>query len=174
MSAVEWWIVWPSWNCQWCPTTVAKLRSTRERFVNARAEDYGTLRELFEQGEIDIDPDDDKLAAQLGSIKWTVDSRGRIKIESKDDTRKRGLPSPDRADAMAIAFAGGANAAPVNIESHAGKSITGGSDDKAVVGASLPARLATQGVGRLRTGSRDRGFVPQPSHVGERARRWRR
>ena len=64
----------------------------KERFVNARAEDYWTLRELFEQGEIDIDPDDDKLAAQLGSIKWGNDSRGRIKIESKDDMRKRGLP----------------------------------------------------------------------------------
>jgi hypothetical protein len=64
------------------------------------------LQERFEQGEIDIDPDDDKLAAQLGSIKWGNDSRGRIKIESKDDMRKRGLPSPDRADAMAIAFAG--------------------------------------------------------------------
>jgi hypothetical protein len=35
----------------------------KERFVNARAEDYWTLREWFEQEEIDIDPDDDKLAA---------------------------------------------------------------------------------------------------------------
>jgi hypothetical protein len=34
-------------------------------------------------------------------------------------------PSPDRADAMAIAFAGRANAAPMNVESHAGESITG-------------------------------------------------
>ena len=59
----------------------------KERFVNARAEDFWTLRELFEAGEIDIDPDDDKLAAQLGSIKWGIDSRGRIKIESKDDMR---------------------------------------------------------------------------------------
>jgi CubicO group peptidase (beta-lactamase class C family) len=97
----------------------------KERFVNARAEDFWTLRERFEQGEIDIDPDDDKLAAQLGSIKWDIDSRGRIKIESKDDMRKRGLPSPDRADAMAIAFAGRANAAPMNVESHAGESLTG-------------------------------------------------
>jgi hypothetical protein len=46
----------------------------KERFVNARAEDYWTLRERFEQGEIEIDPDDDKLAAQLGSIKWGIDS----------------------------------------------------------------------------------------------------
>lgn len=62
----------------------------KEQFLNARAEDYWTLRELFENGEIDIDPDDDKLAAQLGSSKWGIDSRGRIKIESKDDLRKRG------------------------------------------------------------------------------------
>jgi hypothetical protein len=96
----------------------------KERFVNARAEDY-SLREVFENGEIDIDPDDDKFTGQLGSIKWSVDSRGRIKIESKDDMRKRGLPSPDRADALAIAFAGKANAAPMNVESHAGESITG-------------------------------------------------
>jgi hypothetical protein len=60
----------------------------KERFVNARAEDYWTLRERFEQGEVDIDSDDDKLAAQLGSIKWGIDSRGRIKIESKDDMRQ--------------------------------------------------------------------------------------
>jgi hypothetical protein len=97
----------------------------KERFVNARAEDNWTLRERFEQSEIDIDPDDDKLAAQLGSIKWGIDSRGRIKIESKDDMRKRGLPSPDRADTAAMIFSGRANAAPINVESHAGESITG-------------------------------------------------
>jgi hypothetical protein len=43
--------------------------------VRQRPEDYWTLRERFEQGKIDIDPDDDKLAAQLGSIKWGIDSR---------------------------------------------------------------------------------------------------
>ena len=107
------------------PYNGGEAPNDKERFVNARAEDYWALRERFEQGEIDIDPDDDKLAAQLGSIKWGIDSRGRIKIESKDDMRKRGSPSPDRADAMAIAFAGIANAAPMNIESHAGESITG-------------------------------------------------
>ena len=47
----------------------------KERFVTVRAEDYRTLREIFERGEVDIDADDDLLAAQLGSIKWTLDSR---------------------------------------------------------------------------------------------------
>jgi hypothetical protein len=63
-------------------------------------------------------------AGKWRAVFWGIDSRGRIKIESKDDMRKRGLPSPDRADAMAIAFAGRANAAPMNVESHAGESIT--------------------------------------------------
>jgi hypothetical protein len=49
------------------------------------------------------------LAAQLGSIKWTLDSRGRTKIESKDDMRKRGMPSPDRADTVVLAFSRRAN-----------------------------------------------------------------
>jgi hypothetical protein len=39
--------------------------------------------------------------------------------------RKRGLPSPDRADTAAMIFSGRANAAPINVESHAGESITG-------------------------------------------------
>ena len=84
------------------------------------------MRERFEQGEVDIDPDDDKLAAQLGSIKWGIDSRGRIKIESKDDMRKRGMRSPDRADTVAMAFSrrGGA-ALSIDVGGHAGESITG-------------------------------------------------
>jgi hypothetical protein len=66
----------------------------KERFVNARAEDYWSLREIFEAGEIDIDELDDVLAAQLGSIKWTVDSRGRIKIESRTTCASAGCRRP--------------------------------------------------------------------------------
>jgi hypothetical protein len=47
-------------------------------------------------GLIGIDSDDDHLAAQLGALRWTVDSRARLKIESKGDMCKRGLPSPNR------------------------------------------------------------------------------
>lgn len=74
-----------------------------KRFKNRRAEAYWGLRILFEEGLIDIDPEDDKLAAQLGSIRWKLDSAGRIYIESKDDMKKRGMPSPDRADAVVMA-----------------------------------------------------------------------
>jgi hypothetical protein len=75
------------------------------RFANRRAEVFWGLREALEQGELDLDPDDDELAAQLGALKWRVDSSGRVLIESKDAIRARGLPSPDRADACAMACA---------------------------------------------------------------------
>jgi hypothetical protein len=76
-----------------------------EHFANARAEWYWGLRERFEQGDIDLDSDDDELAAQLGAVKYKFTARGQVLIESKDDMRKRGLPSPDRADAVMLTAA---------------------------------------------------------------------
>jgi hypothetical protein len=77
-----------------------------ERFINRRAEIFWTLREGMENDDVDLDPEDEDLIAQLGSLQWFVDSRGRIGIESKIDMRKRGLPSPDHADAAAMSFIG--------------------------------------------------------------------
>lgn len=74
------------------------------RFINARAQWFWGLRKMFEDGEVDIDPTDEELASQLGSMRYELDSKGRIKIESKDDMKARGMPSPDRADAMMLAF----------------------------------------------------------------------
>jgi hypothetical protein len=75
-----------------------------KRFVNKRAETFWTFKELCEEGEIDLPGpgEDDDLLSQLGSIKWHLDSKGRVGIESKDDMKKRGLPSPDRADAAVM------------------------------------------------------------------------
>lgn len=50
-------------------------------------------------------PDDEELISQLTSRKYKMTSKGRIMLERKDDMKKRGLDSPDRADAVALAFA---------------------------------------------------------------------
>jgi hypothetical protein len=76
-----------------------------EQFKNARGEWWWGVRERFEQGHIDIDPDDDELASQLGAMKWKPTSRGQVEVERKDDMKKRGLPSPDRGDCLMMAFA---------------------------------------------------------------------
>lgn len=76
----------------------------RERFLNLRAEYYWGLRERFQQGDIDLDAQDRTLAAQLVALRYQRTSRGQIQIESKQEMRRRGLPSPDRADAVMLAF----------------------------------------------------------------------
>ena len=41
---------------------------------------------------------------ELAALRYSYDSQGRIVMESKDEMRQRGLPSPDRADALMLAF----------------------------------------------------------------------
>lgn len=76
----------------------------KERFLNLRAEVFWCLRERFRAGDIAI-PRDDLLYSQLCGIKYKYTTAGKVQIESKDESRKRGEPSPDRADALALAFA---------------------------------------------------------------------
>lgn len=78
-----------------------------EQFPNVACEMAWNLRERFDPsigGDIDIDPDDDALAAQLANRKYKTDSSGRIQIERKEELKKRGLPSPDRADTLGMLF----------------------------------------------------------------------
>lgn len=46
------------------------------------------------------------LAGEVASLKYGIDSSGRLVVESKDAMKKRGLRSPDLADALAMTFAG--------------------------------------------------------------------
>ena len=75
----------------------------RKLFANMRAEGYWRLYELFSQHLLAI-PNDPELAGQLASLRYDYNSRGQLIIESKDDARARGIPSPDKADAMMLAF----------------------------------------------------------------------
>jgi len=50
-------------------------------------------------------PQDERLITQLTQRKYRMTSRGKIALERKEDMKKRGLNSPDRADAVVLAFA---------------------------------------------------------------------
>jgi hypothetical protein len=82
------------------PFNGAEKSREPDRFRNRRAEGYWHLQTLFEEELIDIDPEDEDLAAQLVGMRWWYDSSGRVCIESKEEMTKRGLASPDRADAV--------------------------------------------------------------------------
>lgn len=82
--------------------------SNRSAYLNMRAEQYDLLRREMFQGKIDVDENDDLLLTELGGIhKEFADgaSGGGLKIESKESMKKRGVKSPDAADAAWYAVA---------------------------------------------------------------------
>jgi len=75
-----------------------------ERFLNLRAQAWWEVRDLFEAKTIDIDPNDQILSSELCAIRFKRTSAGKIQIESKDEAKRRGVGSPNRADALMLAF----------------------------------------------------------------------
>ena len=79
---------------------VAKSARDKDRFENSRAELFWNLRERMDDDALSL-AEDSTLIEQLASIRYEFTSRGRIKLESKSNMGA----SPDRADAVALAFA---------------------------------------------------------------------
>ena len=73
------------------------------RFFNRRSEIFWELRRLLEHRLIAI-PRDEELAGQLLGLRYDVSSSGQVRLEGKREMKKRGMPSPDKADALALAF----------------------------------------------------------------------
>lgn len=74
-------------------------RPYSERYVNRSAEIWWETARQIERAEL-ILPNDEILDAQLCSRKAKVTSAGKMGLESKDEMKRRGVTSPDRADAV--------------------------------------------------------------------------
>lgn len=74
----------------------------KQRFPNKREEMWDRMAEWLKEGSI---PDDRDLEEDLVSPLYQFDIQGRKKLESKKEMKKRGLRSPDGADALALTFA---------------------------------------------------------------------
>jgi hypothetical protein len=75
-------------------------------FANKRAEMWGSMREWLKGGAISTD--DLELHTDLTAVEYGYvlrDGQERIILEKKEEMRRRGLASPDNADALAITFA---------------------------------------------------------------------
>ena len=87
------------------PVNAGEKAIDSERFANKRAEMWWMLREwICDDGSI---PNDTRLIADLTAPKFTYTSKGQIKLESKDETKKRLGRSPDFGDSLAITMAVG-------------------------------------------------------------------
>lgn len=81
---------------------VAESPEDKENYINLRAELYaGKLKEWIKTADL---PNDDDFY-ELANIKYKFNSQGKFQIESKEDMKKRGLESPDCADALMLTFA---------------------------------------------------------------------
>ena len=70
--------------------------------ANRRAELWSNMKGAL-SGRFKL-PDSDTLQADLTSVGYKYMSDGKLLLEAKQDMRRRGLPSPDEGDAVALCF----------------------------------------------------------------------
>ncbi|MBR3899404.1 MAG: terminase family protein [Elusimicrobiaceae bacterium] len=73
------------------------------QYVNKRAEMWGEMAQWLQDGG--AIPAEGALRADLCAVRYSFDSAGRMKLESKDELKARTGRSPDLADALALTFA---------------------------------------------------------------------
>lgn len=74
-----------------------------DKYANKKAEMYWLFREQIINGDVNL-PDDPELLAQLAGCSYRIKSTGQIEIVPKEEMKKMGMKSPDRAEALIYAF----------------------------------------------------------------------
>lgn len=87
--------------------------SDDEHYINKGTEMWADMRDILQENFTDhmqgrsysVElPNDERLITQLSQRKYNMTSKGKIALERKEDMKKRGLDSPDRADAVILSF----------------------------------------------------------------------
>jgi phage terminase large subunit len=76
-------------------------------YTNLRAELWFRCKGWLEARDCKL-PKNEDLMAELVGPRFSFTSNGKMQVESKDGMRKRGLGSPDMADALCLTFASNA------------------------------------------------------------------
>lgn len=82
-------------------TDTKEGKEAAEHYNNLTTHMWAVLRELLENKQIEMEDDADTFA-QLSCRKYFMASNGKLELESKKEMKKRGVNSPDRADAAAL------------------------------------------------------------------------
>ncbi len=90
---------------------VAEAPGMGDTYRNLRAELWGKAKSWLEKRDCKLPENDEELVNELAMVKYKFTSNGKIQLESKDEIRKRGLKSPDKADAFCLTFASDASTA---------------------------------------------------------------
>ena len=77
--------------------------SISPKYKNKRMELWAMMKEWLVEGDI---PNDKELMTELSSVEYSYDIADRMQLEKKSDMKKRGVNSPDIADALSYTFGG--------------------------------------------------------------------
>lgn len=83
---------------------VGESPAMKDKYNNLRSELWWTMREWFSSRLCSI-PKDDLLVRDLAAPRYKLNSRGQTCIETKEEMVRRGVQSPDTADALMLTFA---------------------------------------------------------------------
>lgn len=83
---------------------VSESPAVVDQYNRLRDELWFKSREWLEARDCKLLPDDG-LIGELTTAKYSVTSNGKLKVEGKDEMKKRGIKSPDKADAWNLTFA---------------------------------------------------------------------
>lgn len=92
------------------PVNNASEPIDKETYVNRRAEIWGVVKQelLNKSLNLQIESDEFELTAdlcgELASPKYKFTSKGQYQLESKDDMKRRGVQSPNIADALTLTY----------------------------------------------------------------------
>jgi hypothetical protein len=103
------------------PVKVGENPQNTEVYHRKRDEIFWWMRQDFEDRQISI-PYDPQLIAELTTLKYEINPKGQIQVEAKKEMRRRGLLSPNRADALAMTYVGGRDCYKKPLDSQVRKS----------------------------------------------------
>lgn len=83
------------------PINFGASASDKDKYTNLISEAWFYIQSIIKDISI---PKDNDLLMELTTRRWKMDSRGRRAVESKDDYKKRGYRSPDKADGLILAY----------------------------------------------------------------------
>lgn len=90
-------------NCR--DVNVSESVAMNQQAARLRDELWISVRDWLETRAVKL-PKDDELRAELIGPTYSFTSNGKIKVEAKADMKRRGMRSPDIADALCLTFSG--------------------------------------------------------------------
>ena len=88
------------------PVNFGGIASDTDKYPNWISEAWFNMKDIMAEAELPMNSD---LLMELSTRQWAQDTKGKRRVESKNEYKKRGFKSPDLADACIICYSNNSN-----------------------------------------------------------------